>query len=506
MFILIVKLLIGATFIAYVIPLLYIFFYSIAQTNLVIFYLRNKKDKTSRASFPLKSNTVFPYVTVQLPVFNELYVVERLIDSIANLDYPKDRFEIQVLDDSTDETTELISDKVINLKSQGFQASHIKRKIRRGYKAGALSHGLTIAKGQFIAIFDADFLPSPDFLMQTIPHFQDSCIGAVQTRWEHINENYSFLTQLQAFGLDAHFSIEQKRRNNGGYLINFNGTAGVFRKQCILDAGNWNQDTLTEDLDLSYRAQLKGWKFKYLDTVGTPSELPVSMSALKTQQFRWTKGAAECSRKHLISVFRSNNLSLLSKIHSMFHLTNSIVFPCILLSSILSVPLFVIKQIYPAYSSLFFYASFSLISLFLLGIFYWVSASHRRDRIPFILFLRRFLMFLSFSMGFSLHNSVAIIDGHLGKKLPFIRTPKFNINTSKDRWRGKRYLINGITTLTFLECLMAIYFLMAVFLAIVWGDFGLLPFHLMLAGGFGLVAGYSFLHSTDTSDKCLNQK
>lgn len=374
---------------------------------------------------------------MQLPVFNELYVVERLIDSITNLDYPRDRFEIQVLDDSTDETSELINSKITHLKSRGFDASHIKRENRTEYKAGALANGLTSARGQFIAIFDADFLPAPDFLVKTIPHFQDARVGAVQTRWEHINENYSTLTQLQAFGLDAHFSIEQKGRDSGGCLINFNGTAGVFRKQCILDAGNWQQDTLTEDLDLSYRAQLKGWKFKYLETVGTPAELPVSMNALKTQQFRWTKGAAECSRKHLISVFRSKELSILSKIHALFHLTNGIVFPCILLSSVLSVPLFLIKQIYPAYSSIFLYASFSLISLFLLSLFYWVSAIHAQNNISFISFLKRFLMFLSFSMGFSLHNSVAVIDGYLGKKLPFIRTPKFNINSSKDRWRGK---------------------------------------------------------------------
>jgi cellulose synthase/poly-beta-1,6-N-acetylglucosamine synthase-like glycosyltransferase len=480
-------------FTIYTLPLLFIFLYCLTQVNLV--YQCAKQSNKNRHTFPVVPTGIddgedLPVVTVQLPVFNEMYVVERLIDAVSAFDYPRNKLEIQVLDDSTDETSLLVDQKVSFYRAQGLDINRLHRSDRSGYKAGALANGLTSAKGEFIAIFDADFLPRPDFLRKTIPWFKDGRIGVVQTKWDHVNDDYSLLTHLQAFGLDAHFNIEQRGRNSGGYYINFNGTAGVWRRECIIDGGNWQSDTLTEDLDLSYRAQLKGWRFKYLDAENSPAELPVTMSALKTQQYRWTKGAAECARKNLPAVMGSKDVSGAAKIHAFFHLASSTVFPCILVSSILSIPFLFIKSNYAGYAGIYLYASFSLLSLVALGIYYW--ASERKDHRPgAISFIVRFLTFLSFSMGFSLHNAVAVFEGYAGKKIPFIRTPKYNINTSTDSWKNKKYMVNKIEPITFAECAMAIYFAAGVFFGLYLREYALLPFHIMLSAGFATVAGYS---------------
>ncbi|MGD0855132.1 MAG: cellulose synthase family protein [Dehalococcoidia bacterium] len=487
-------------FIIYTLPLLFIFLYSLTQVNLV--YQCAKQTKKGHVhSHDIHTGVIceeaLPFVTVQLPIFNEMYVVERLIDAVIAFDYPRNKLEIQVLDDSTDETSLLVNDKVQFYKAQGVDITHVQRSDRNGFKAGALANGLTFAKGEFIAIFDADFLPRPDFLRKTIPWFEDCHIGMVQTKWEHINDNYSLLTRLQAFGLDAHFNIEQRGRNCGGYYLNFNGTAGIWRKDCIIDGGNWQSDTLTEDLDLSYRAQLKGWKFKYLAEEDSPSELPVTMSALKTQQFRWTKGAAECARKNLPGVLGSKNITAVVKIHALFHLTNNMVFPCIFTSSVLSIPFLFIKSNYAGYTGIYLYASFSLLSLVALGLFYWTSESmsHKTGIMSFIV---RFITFLSFSMGFSLHNTVAVFEGYAGKKIPFIRTPKYNISTRKDSWKNKKYQVNKIDAITFVECAMAIYFAAGIFLGLYLREYALLPFHIMLSVGFATVAGYSLRQASPT--------
>ena len=287
--------------------LTFILFYSLIQMHLVILYLKRGKIKKGST---IPTPDYFPFVTIQLPIYNELYVVERLILQVSKIDYPKDRFEVQILDDSNDETTQIIRKVILKLKESKVKFDLVRRPNRIGFKAGALAYGMNICQGEFIAIFDADFLPKKDFLKKTIPYFIDKKVGVVQTKWTHINENYSKLTQIQAFGLDAHFTIEQGGRNYGKYFINFNGTAGVWRKTCIEDAGGWSADTLTEDLDLSYRAQLKGWYFKYLEKVESPAELPAAMNALKNQQFRWTKGAAECTRKNLIRVLKTKDLPI----------------------------------------------------------------------------------------------------------------------------------------------------------------------------------------------------
>jgi cellulose synthase/poly-beta-1,6-N-acetylglucosamine synthase-like glycosyltransferase len=482
----------------YGLSLLFIFSYSLAQVHLVHLYLNSKRkrqpaDKGMAPTMPAQ----FPLVTVQLPIYNELYVVERIIDAVAAFCYPMDRFEIQVLDDSSDETVALAESKVAALKAKGLNIRHIRRGTREGFKAGALAYGLKDAKGGFIAIFDADFIPPPDFLLKTLPYFQDHKVGLVQTKWEHVNEGYSILTRLQAFGLDAHFTVEQRGRNAGGNFMNFNGTAGIWRKSCIIDAGNWQSDTLTEDLDLSYRAQLKGWKFIYLEHVGSPAELPVTMNALKTQQFRWTKGAAECVKKNLPSVLNSRRTSGATKVHAIFHLMNCTVFICIFLSAVLSIPLLFIKSSHPQYAQVFLFALFSPFSLFLLSYFYWISAKQRQG-VSFAPFLGKFLLFLSVSMGFSLHNSIALCEGYAGKKIPFIRTPKFNITSSKDRWQANKYLVNNINGVTILEALLTAYFLTGVFLSIYFQNYGMLPFYIMLTIGFGYVFYYSIVHAMIT--------
>ena len=281
-----------AILIVYFISLSILFAFGIHGLVMIYYYHKTRAYATPNLEAP----TELPMVTVQLPVFNEVYVIERLVNAVCEMEYPKDKLEIQLLDDSTDETVEVSRRLVAEWASRGFDIKHIHRIDRTGFKAGALKSGLEKAKGEFVAIFDADFVPKQDFLMKTIPHFRNDGVGMVQTRWEHLNEDYSYLTRAQALALDGHFVIEQQVRNKAGFFINFNGTAGIWRKSCIEDAGNWHADTLAEDLDLSYRAQLRGWKFVFLNDVTSPAELPADINGLKTQQFRWTKGAVETAK------------------------------------------------------------------------------------------------------------------------------------------------------------------------------------------------------------------
>ena len=481
--------------IVYASALVFILLYSMMQISLVRSYLRFK-TKEKKTAITEKSLSEYPFVTIQLPIYNEKYVIEQLIDAVAAFDYPKDKFEIQVLDDSTDDTVEIVAQKVAEIQKQGISIAQIQREDRVGFKAGALQYGTGIAKGEYIAIFDADFVPTPDFLQKTLPHFDDPSIGVVQTRWGHINEKYSLLTRLQAFALDAHFSIEQMGRNAGGHFINFNGTAGIWKRECINGAGGWQADTLTEDLDLSYRAQLKGWKFKYLEQHLSPAELPAAMSAIKSQQFRWNKGAAECARKNLSKVLKSK-LSLSTKVHAAFHLLNTGVFISIFLCAILSVPVLYIKSASPELELFFHVASIFLLSLVVLIIFFWVSRGNDnlKPAKRFVNFVLTFPVFLAVSMGLSLHNALAVIEGYIGKKSPFIRTPKFKLKDIKDKWKGKQYLKSSINLLTMLEGALAFYFAGGMALAVQVGDFALMPYHFLLTLGFGLVFFYSVKHS-----------
>jgi cellulose synthase/poly-beta-1,6-N-acetylglucosamine synthase-like glycosyltransferase len=475
--------------IIYTLALLLIFFYSLAQLNLYFNYLKAKKSKQDCETFNLNNPHEVPYVTIQLPLYNEKYVVERLLNNIATIEYPKDRLEIQVLDDSTDESVLQTKDQIEELRANGLDIIHITRVNRKGFKAGALKEGLKIAKGEFIAIFDADFLPKPNWLLKTIPYFKDEQIGVVQTRWGHINRNYSMLTKVQAFALDFHFILEQVGRNFGNHFINFNGTAGVWRKSCILDAGDWQGDTLTEDLDLSYRAQLKYWKFKYLEDVETPAELPVVISAARSQQFRWNKGAAENFQKLYWRLFTDKTVSAKTKFHSFFHLLNSSMFLLVLLVAILSVPVLFIKNNNPDFSWYFNVIAFFGLSTLIFFISYWLTYKkiHGGGFKNFIRFIGMFFTFFSVAMGFSVHNSVAVIEGHLGKKSEFVRTPKFNINSIKDSWKGNKYLSQNVSGNTIIELVLMLYFGYAIYSAFTTGDFGLIIFHLMLFAGFGFV-------------------
>ena len=477
----------------YTIAIVLIFMYALAQLNLLYNYLSSKKQKDTSEKFDFSKADEIPYVTIQLPVYNELYVMERLLDNIALIEYPKKKLEIQVLDDSTDESLATTKTHIAQLASKGLDIKHITRKDRTGFKAGALKEGLKIAKGEFIAIFDADFLPQPNWLKRTIPYFKNQKIGVVQTRWGHINRNYSLLTRIQAFALDAHFTLEQVGRNSKGHFINFNGTAGIWRKKCIIDAGNWEGDTLTEDLDLSYRAQLKNWEFKYLEDVETPAELPVVISAARSQQFRWNKGGAENFRKMLKRVITSKNISFKTKVHGLLHLLNSTMFLSIFTVAVLSIPMLYIKNEYAHLRTYFYVMSFFVLSTIIFFVCYWFMYRniYGSGFKKFFSYIGMFFTFFSIAMGFSLHNSIAVLEGHIGKRSEFVRTPKFNISTLKDSWKGNKYLRKKLSPHVIIEGLLMLYFGFGMYSAFVvgdqGGDFGLFPFHLMLCIGFGYV-------------------
>ena len=341
--------------------------------------------------------------------------------------------------------------------------------------------------------FGSEFWPLTNNLFSIIVFFKDGEIGVVQTRWGHINRDYSVLTKVQAFALDAHFTLEQVGRSSKGHFINFNGTAGVWRKDCILDAGNWEGDTLTEDLDLSYRAQLRNWKFKYLEDVETPAELPVVISAARSQQFRWNKGGAENFRKMISRVFANNTLPFKTKIHGMLHLLNSTMFLNVLIVGILSIPMLYIKNEYAHLKAYFYVMSFFVISTLIFFICYWYmyKKTHGSTFKDFVQYVVMFFTFFSIAMGFSLHNSIAVIEGHIGKRSEFVRTPKFNMNSLTDSWKNNKYLRKKPSLNVVLEGLLMLYFGFGMYSAFVvgdqGGDFGLFPFHLMLFLGFGFV-------------------
>lgn len=466
-----------------------LFIYSLAQLNLLINFLKSKKQLDLSPKFDFKKIEEIPSVTIQLPVYNEKYVMARLLSAISKLNYPREKLEIQVLDDSTDESIFETKQKIEELKSSGLDIKHITRKIRTGFKAGALKEGLESAKGEFIAIFDADFVPQNDWLMLTIPYFKDKKIGVVQTRWGHTNRNFSILTKIQAFALDAHFTLEQVGRNFQKHFINFNGTAGIWRKECILDAGNWQSDTLTEDLDLSYRAQLKNWKFKYLVDVVTPAELPVIISAARSQQFRWNKGGAENFRKMSWRVLSSKSVPFKTKIHGILHLLNSSLFLIIFLMAVLSVPVLFVKNAYINLVILFNVLAFFILTTLIFFVNYWFTFKSIQGGgfKKFITYVGMFFTFYTIAMGFSFHNSIAVLEGLVGKKSDFIRTPKFNIESLKGKWKQNAYISNKISKNVVVEGLLALYFLFAIFSGFRLNDFGLMPFHLMLFLGFGFV-------------------
>lgn len=474
----------------YAVAMFFIFAYSLVQLSLLLrYWFRNREHEEI---VPIHE---YPDVLIQLPVFNEYYVVERLIDAAVQLDYPKDKLHVQVLDDSNDESFNLAAKKVVEYQRKGFSISHIQRPERTGFKAGALQYGLGLSDAPYVVVFDADFIPEKNFIIKTIPFFQNPEIGMVQTRWGHLNRHYSILTRVQAFALDAHFTIEQSGRNLGSHFINFNGTAGIWRRHCIEHAGGWSADTLTEDLDLSYRAQLKGWKFKFLENLISPAELPAEMNALKNQQYRWNKGAAECSVKHLKNVFTSKNLKMSTRLHALFHLGNSSVFIWIMICAVLSFPLVYIKTAHPEYKTMFMIGAILFLSFAILGAFYFTSFVRTEKERSKSEFFWLYPTFLSISMGMCLHNARAVWLGYIGRRTPFIRTPKWNIIDKVGTWNNKRYSGKKIPWLTWFEGVLIIYFLAALIFEITIGEWGFIPLHMMLIFGFGVVFFYSVRHA-----------
>jgi cellulose synthase/poly-beta-1,6-N-acetylglucosamine synthase-like glycosyltransferase len=444
---------------------------------LVYLYIKNKEQAPRRLSPP----GFLPPVTIQLPIFNEMYVADRLIDSVCELDYPRDLLEIQVLDDSIDETIEIAELAVRRHAARGFNISYMHRVDRRGFKAGALEAGLKQASGKFIAIFDADFIPAPDFLRRTLPYFEtDPKIGMVQARWGHINQDYSLLTKIQSILLDAHFVLEHGARNRAGCFFNFNGTAGIWRREAIVSAGGWQHDTLTEDLDLSYRAQLAGWRFVFLPDVVSPAEVPVEMNSFKSQQHRWAKGSIQTCLKLLPDILRSPQ-PLAVKAEAFFHLTANFNY---LLMSVLSILMF--PAMWVRYSTgwtemllidvpLFFAATMSV------GNFYIVSQRELyadwRQRLKYLPLL------MSIGIGLCVNNSRAVLEAMFGKPSDFNRTPKYGIERDSDEWVGKKYH-QTVGVQPMIELALGLYFTWTVFYALSNQIYGTLPFLMLFQIGY----------------------
>jgi cellulose synthase/poly-beta-1,6-N-acetylglucosamine synthase-like glycosyltransferase len=432
----------------------------------------------------------WPRVTIQLPVYNERYVVKRLIQSVCRFDYPKELFEIQILDDSTDDTVEIAKAVAGEMRRQGFDIGYIHRDDRTGFKAGALKEGLKYAKGELVGIFDADFIPNPEFLKETVPYFTDPRIGMLQTRWGHINSDYSLLTRAQSMGIDGHFGIEQAARAWSGFFMNFNGTAGIWRKKTIEDAGGWQADTLTEDLDLSYRAQLKGWKLKFVSDVVCPAEVPVTINAFKSQQHRWAKGSIQTAKKNLGKLFKSD-ISPLIKFQAFMHLTHYMVHPMMLLVVLTSIPML--------YSQWFFDSLaypimiFTLLCLATCGPSSMYLFSQRvlyhdwKSRIKILPFL------MCLGTGIAVNNTKAVLEAFLNIKSGFIRTPKYGIKKREDSWRSKHYSI-PLNAISILEFFLGLYSLSGLILFLLFSKYLVSPFLLIYTSGFFYVFFLSVKH------------
>ena len=462
-----------------------------AHGFVMVYYYKRHRGLTGLRPKPLARA---PRVTVQLPVYNEYYVVERLIRAACRLDYARELLEIQVLDDSTDETLSVTKRCVEECRAQGYNIVLQHREDRQGYKAGALRSGLETATGEFIAIFDADFIPPRDFLLRTLPYFADKKIGMVQTRWGHLNRDYSLLTRLQALGLDGHFVIEQAARNGAGFFINFNGTAGVWRKACILDAGNWSDDTLTEDLDLSYRAQLREWRFKFLTDTVCEAELPAEINGLRSQQFRWTKGAIETAKKILPRLWRAK-LPLGLKLQGTVHLTNNLVFPFILLVGLLNPFLVWIKNEGAANHS-FYFTMTSVFAFAFWGSFLMYLHSQKALYADWRKRIMSFPVFMAGSMGLAWNNTRAIMQGLCNRRSEFTRTPKYRIESNADQFRGKIYFNaskrrSRLTSTGIFELLLAGYSLAGIGLAAYYAELAAIPFQALFAFGYGFIGGLS---------------
>jgi cellulose synthase/poly-beta-1,6-N-acetylglucosamine synthase-like glycosyltransferase len=452
--------------------------YGVHRYTLCYLYFKHRKNHSTD---PPKHFEELPRVTVQLPIFNEQFVIDRLIEAVCNLEYPKDKLDIQVLDDSTDETQEVAAGIVERYAALGNPIHYIHRTNRHGFKAGALDEGLKVAKGEFIAIFDADFVPPPDWIMRVIHHFAEPDVGMVQTRWTHLNRDYSFLTQVEAILLDGHFVLEHGGRSRSGVFFNFNGTAGMWRRSAIQQAGGWQHDTLTEDTDLSYRAQLKGWQFRYLQHVACPAELPIEMTAFKTQQARWAKGLIQTSKKILPHVFRSD-VPFHTKIEAFYHLTANISYPLMVVLSLLLMPAMVIRFYQGWFQMLLIDVPLFMASTFSISSFYLVSQKELYPRSWFKTFL--YLPFLmALGIGLTVTNTRAVMEAIFGIKSSFKRTPKYRVEKKGQKSQAAKYR-KRLGIVPWVELIIGCYFALTIAYAITNENYFTIPFLLLFVVGY----------------------
>ncbi|HKM46474.1 MAG TPA: cellulose synthase family protein [Terriglobales bacterium] len=478
-----------ALLIPYFIVLIILAAYGGHRYWLVYLYYKHKANKTTEPAARFPSNDL-PRVTVQLPIFNEQYVVDRLLDAVCRLDYPREKLDIQLLDDSTDETVEVARILVERYAALGNPVAYLHRNNREGFKAGALAEGLKTAKGEFVAIFDADFVPPPDFLLNCIHHFTDPKVGMVQTRWTHINRAYSVLTEVEAILLDGHFVLEHSGRSRSGVFFNFNGTAGMWRRSAIDEAGGWEHDTLTEDTDLSYRAQLKGWKFVYLQDVECPAELPVEMTAFKTQQARWAKGLIQVSKKILPQVLKSD-VSRHQKIEAVYHLTANISYPLMIVLSVLLMPAMIIRFYQGWFQMLYIDLPLFMASTFSISSFYLVSQKELfpKSWLRSLLYLP---LLMSLGIGLTVTNTIAVLEALVGKQTAFARTPKYRVESKKDKVGAKKYR-KRLGWVPWIELLIGTYFALAIFYAIDNENYFTVPFLVLFVVGYWVTGLMSLL-------------
>jgi len=453
---------------------------------MIMFYKVKDRVPKPRARFE-----ELPRVTIQLPMFNELYVVERLIDAVCAIRYPRDRLQIQVLDDSTDETVQIASRKVEEKRKLGFDIDYIHRTDRSGFKAGALENGLKTATGEFVALFDADFLPRPDYLEKAIHYFTDPEICVVQFRWEHLNRNYNILTKIQAIFLDGHFIVESTTRNRSGRFVNFNGTAGMWRTCAIADSGGWQHDTLTEDLDLSYRAQLRGWKFVYLMEETAPSELPVDVNAFKTQQHRWAKGMIQTMRKMIPTIWRSD-VSWKIKVEATIQCCGPLCYLPMIGLMMLTLPTLILRAGHPELTALLMVDA--LVFLLVTGSFvaFYVVAENEIDgdwKRP----LRYVALLAALGIGMTINQTRAVIEALVGQVSGFERTPKWGVAKQSDKWAGKKYK-GAAGVIPYLELGFAVYFTIAFFVMIHYSMWISLPFTAIFMLGLYYTGICSLVH------------
>ena len=464
--------------------------------NFYYLALLSRKQKDNLPTIDLGT----PSVTIQLPIYNEKYVAKRLVDAVCNLDYPKDKMTIMVLDDSDDDTVELLENTVNDYKKEGFEIQHVRRGTRNGYKAGALKYAMQTTHTELVAIFDADFIPPTWFLKRAIPHFSKSNIGLVQCRWGHVNENYSTITRAQALSLDFHFLIEQKAKSNSHLFMNFNGTAGIWKCDCIEDAGGWHTATLVEDLDLSYRAQMKGWKCVFLPDIVVDAELPVQMNAAKRQQFRWAKGSIQCAIKLLSDIALKRKVAVEAKLQAFIQLTRHIVYPLMLIQ-FLALPILLAGQVnlyvvsfLPAITIATYLAMGPGAYIMIIQSMYGKTWKSKVKILPAL---------LVYNAGMSVNNTVAVFDAVLGKKNEFLRTPKYGIINKDDDWRNKAYNL-PFTQTTLLEIFFGVYGLMAIFIAIFSNNPIFVPIIGLQAIGFFYIAYMSLSHTRFKRNKSSN--